>query len=262
MAALPRRERTPTHEAMRHESTDEARTDGPASASSGVVIPQPPQDAAGAGDGQGGDGPDARGKLRKAEWEVLPVSLDVAKRLVYHHHYAKGGSNTATYLHGLFQKGAFWVRECYGVAWWIPPTKSAALATYPDDWEGVLALSRLVMRPDAPFNACSFLLARSVKLIDPKRWPCLVTYADEWQGHEGTIYKASNWEYCGMTKPEATYTKNGMMIARKAGPRTRTRQEMIDLGCELEGSFAKHKFRLVRGNPGHRHDAPKTRLRQ
>jgi len=182
-------------------------------------------------------------RLRKADWEVRPLaSLDVARTLVEQYHYAHGASNTATYLHGLFRRGEFWETNCKGVAWWIPPTKSAALATYPENWQGVLMLHRLVIVPGVPKNACSFLLAHSMKLIDRNRWPCLVTYADEWQGHNGTIYKATNWKYVGKTAPEAIYVKDGRMVARKAGPRTRTKAEMIALGAKYIGRFAKHKY--------------------
>lgn len=180
--------------------------------------------------------------LRKSEWEVRPVDLIIAERLVKLYHYAGGGANTATYLHGVFPAGSVWQNECKGVAWWIPPTKSAALATFPPNWEGVLCLSRLVIAPDMPKNACTFLLARSRRLIDARRWPCLVTYADQWQGHSGGIYRADNWNYIGLTKPERTYTINGRMVARKAGPKTRTHAEMLALGAQCLGSFAKHKF--------------------
>lgn len=166
--------------------------------------------------------------------------------IVRRYHYAKGGSNTATHRHGLFKKDTFFDAQCQGIAWWLPPTKSAALATYPENWQGVLSLSRLVILPGVPKNACSFLLAASMKLIDRDRWPCLVTYADDWRGHTGTIYRATNWTYCGKTQPEAVYTLNGQMIARKAGPKTRTKGEMLELGCVLEGKFAKHKFVHVR----------------
>lgn len=178
-------------------------------------------------------------KLRKEHYEVRTISRSVAYDLVSRYHYARSASNTAVYLHGLFEIG---VKECLGVAWWLPPTKSAALATYPDNWQAVLALSRLVIVPGVPSNACSFLLSRSRRLIDSAKWKCLVTYADTWQGHSGAIYRADNWEYKGMTRPERCYVRQGIMIARKAGPKTRTHKEMLDLGCEMIGSFSKHKF--------------------
>ena len=182
--------------------------------------------------------------LNAKEWEVRTIPLAEAQQLVEKWHYSKGGANTATYRHGLFRRG---VDLCYGVAWWIPPTKSAAKATYPENWRGVLSLTRLVVGPDVPKNGASYLIAASMRLIDRTRWPCLVTYADEMQGHTGSIYRATNWEYCGMTAKEATWFKNGRMISRKAGPKTRTHKEMVDMGCEMVGRFSKHKFRHVCG---------------
>jgi hypothetical protein len=182
--------------------------------------------------------------LQKKDWEVKPVALAIARSLVRELHYAKNGSNTATYLHGLYPTGSFWDESCLGVAWWIPPTEGAGAATYPINPQGVLALSRLVIHPSVPKNGCSFLLARSVRLIDRKRWPCLVTYADDWRGHSGAIYKASNWTYLGKTNPEATYTIKGEMRGRKAGNKTYTHVEMLERGATFEGKHAKHKFAL------------------
>ena len=181
-------------------------------------------------------------QLAKKDWFVRPVSIRAARPLVVAHHYARGASNTATYLHGLFKTGDITDEQCVGVAWWIPPTKSAALATYPTQWKGVLNLSRLVVAPEVPKNAATFLLARSRKMINSETWPCLVTYADNWRGHTGQIYKADNWNYVGMTKPERTYQIEGRMVARKAGGNTRTHAEMLALGAVCIGSFSKHKF--------------------
>jgi len=184
----------------------------------------------------------AVGPLRAEDWEVRPVDIAVARRLVEEYHYARHASNTAVYVHGLFPKGAFWACACYGVAWWIPPTRSAAEATFSQNWRGVLALSRLVVVPSVPRNGASFLLGRSMRLIDRKRWPCLVTYADTWRGHTGAIYKATNWRYVGLTPAYDVWTVDGRIIARKAGPKTRTKAEMLALGARFEGRFPKHKF--------------------
>jgi hypothetical protein len=181
-------------------------------------------------------------RLRKSDYEVRPVDISTARQMVELFHYAAGASNTATYLHGLFKRDDFFNGQCLGVAWWIPPTKSAALATFPEDWKSVLSLSRLVIAPGVPKNACTFLLSRSRKMIDRQAWRCLITYADDWRGHTGNIYRADNWKYAGKTKPERCYVRNGRMVARKAGQRTRTHGEMLALGAECLGAFSKHKF--------------------
>ncbi len=187
---------------------------------------------------------DYSGRLKKSEWEVRSVSLHRARAMVKKYHYSKGGSNTATAVHGLFRKEEWFGARCYGIAWWIPPTRSAAAAWWHEP-EEVLVLSRMALSPDAPKNSATFLLMNSIKMLDA-RWKCLLTYADTWQGHTGHIYRAAGWEYLGLTKPERTYVIGGQMVARKAGPRTRTHTEMVELGADMVGVFEKHRYRLVR----------------
>lgn len=202
-----------------------------------VVRSAPPSD--------GGSIPTSPLQLRKGDWQVADADKDVAERFVAAHHYAKSASNTATYLHGLYPREWLWFEECVGIAWWIPPTRSAAEAWAGDDWEGVLSLSRLAIAPGVPANACSFLLAKSARMIPP-RWHTLVTYADAWQGHSGTIYRAAGWEHCGETAAEPVYIRRGKLMARKAGPKTRTHGEMLALGAEMVGRFPKARFCLRR----------------
>lgn len=196
----------------------------------------------------GGATPTSPLQLRKKDWKVADCDIGVAYRLVEAEHYARGASNTKTYLHGLYPAGWHWYTQCVGVAWWIPPTRRAAEKWAGAHWAGVLALSRLAIKPEVPSNACSFLLSKSVRLIDRKHWHTLVTYADAWRGHTGAIYRAAGWEYCGETAPEAVYTIDGRMTARKAGGYTRTHAEMLALGAICHGRFPKARFRLRDAN--------------
>jgi hypothetical protein len=180
--------------------------------------------------------------LIASEWYVGDCPLDLARELIRDHHYAAGTSNTATHVHGLYREGRG-TSGIGGVTWWIPPV-AVGKATWPHRDE-VLSLSRMVILPDIPKNAATFLLARSAKLVGPA-WKCLVTYADTWRGHTGAIYKAANWEDLGLTTPEAVYVLDGRMLSRKRGNRTRTHAEMIAMGAEFLGRFPKHRFRLVR----------------
>ena len=170
---------------------------------------------------------------------VATIPLSDLRNLVVLHHYSRSGSNTATYRHGLFLND-----KLIGGAWWIPPTKAAAQANYEGDWKRVLALSRLVCVPGAPRNSASFLLAHSTKLIEEDgRYDMLLTYADEWQNHTGTIYKGCGWKYGGKTAPEATFVgADGAMMGRKRGPKTYTRAEMDALGFKLVGRFSRHRY--------------------
>lgn len=179
-------------------------------------------------------------RLRKQDWYVADASLSEGQQLVVKYHYAKGGSNTAVYMHGLYQQVT---NELCGVAWWLPPTRVACESVNKEHWKQVLGLTRLVVLPYVPANACSFLIAGSIKLIrQDKRFRSLVTYADESQGHSGAIYKATNWEYVGRTGPYPRWLDNqGRQVAAKSTV-NRTKAQMEGLGLIKQGSFYKHKY--------------------
>jgi len=182
------------------------------------------------------------GLLSKHDWEVREIPFADGRQFIEQHHYAKGGSNTRVYMHGLFSK---YSTTLMGVAWWLPPTRVACESVNRAEWQRVLSLTRLAVHPAVPKNGCSFLLARSIKIIKAEgRFCSLVTYADESQGHTGTIYKASNWDYIGRTGPYPRWEDaEGKQVAQKA-TKNRVKEEMLRLGHRKVGSFFKHKYVL------------------
>ena len=185
--------------------------------------------------------------LHRADYEVRTIPLAIARELVVAHHYSRGGSNTATFRHGLFRLDA--PDQCLGVAWWIPPTKTAAQSV-DENWQQVINLTRLVIVPGVPTNAASYLLGRSISIIRRDgRYKTLLTYADEGQGHTGAIYRATNWTYVGTKAGDPVYlSPEGRHVARKAGGHTRTNAEMLHLGYVNTGRTRKHKFVMRIGN--------------
>lgn len=192
--------------------------------------------------GDGGSIPTSTHHLDKAAYEVRVCPLKDGQAMVAKYHYARGGSNTCVYMHGLYERST---SRLVGVAWWLPPTRVACESVNKADWKKVLSLTRLVCLPDAPKNAASFLLGHSVRLIRKDgRFVSLVTYADESQGHTGTIYRAANWTYVGRTGPYPRWLdKDGKQVAAKA-TKNRVKAEMEALGHIKVGSFYKHKFVL------------------
>lgn len=184
---------------------------------------------------------DDDGRLRRKDWEVVPIPMKEGKRLVEAFHYSRSHANTATYLHGLKTREV--LSQTEGVAWWMPPTRSAGEHLAGDGWQGVLSLSRLVCDPSVPPNGASFLLAGSMKLIDRDRWPVLVTYADTNQGHTGAIYKATNWHCDGpVVAGDVWTTPQGQLVGRKRGPKTFTVAEMLARGFVKRPAAPKIRF--------------------
>lgn len=178
--------------------------------------------------------------LRAADYFVKDVGISAARDLVTLYHYAQGASRTRVYTHGLYHRDR--PDDCLGVAWWMPPTKPAA-ASVSLDWRSVLSLSRLVIAPDMPTNAASFLLGQSMQMIRQiGAWHTLLTYADAGEGHTGAIYLATNWTYLGTRGATAVWKDAEGRHVAKQSTRTRTIAEMAALGFVNTGKTHKHKF--------------------
>ncbi len=178
--------------------------------------------------------------FRSSDWTVRPCSPSDARALVAAQHYAKGGSNTGVYFHGLYRVG---LPSLMGVAWWMPPTRVCAESVNLTQWRKVLALTRLVVLAEVPQNGASFLLAASIRAIRKDgRFVSLVTYADESQGHTGAIYRASNWTYIGRTGPYPRWVDSKGMQVSRLSTKSRTKAGMLALGYINAGAFYKHKF--------------------
>lgn len=62
-----------------------------------------------------------------------------------------------------------------------------------------LELRRLALIDETPKNTESFFLAKTLKWLEKNtKYTHVLTYADPNQGHRGTIYKASNFEFDGL----------------------------------------------------------------
>lgn len=161
--------------------------------------------------------------LRATDWEVAPCDAFDARRLIRQFHYGgdAAGTKSALYTHGLYRSETWFGAECLGVAVWINAVNLSKRFGLP---AGPLMLTRLVVHPDVPTNGASFLLGRSMKLIDRDRWPVLVTYADTGQGHTGTIYKATNWTHDGMGGGVVYYRESDGRQISSFGPNGQFRQ--------------------------------------
>lgn len=191
---------------------------------------------------------------RRADYFVETVELARARALVTEHHYARDAANTAVGRHGLFRRvdGAL-----VGAALWMPPTAGAAKGLAlthlgsQDRAREVLVLSRLVVAPGEPKNAAGLLLGASTRLVlADERWSLLVTYADEAEGHTGTIYRATGWTPDGWTQLRARWIDpaTGRRVATKAKA-NRTHAEMHALGyVRLEDSRKARFVKLRRSS--------------
>jgi len=187
-------------------------------------------------------------KLRAKDWRVERVEHRLVRQFMRAEHYAGGAGNTSVFAHGLVPSSG---GELRGAAVWLPPMRPAAqyVARYLDvDVDRVLCLSRLAVHPDVPTNGASFLMGRGIRDIRRDgRWDALVTWADTRLGHTGAIYKATNWEYTGPTRPRRLWVDNsGRLMSTRAG-RPHERRNLTKAECEARGWVQttpswKHRF--------------------
>lgn len=179
--------------------------------------------------------------LRRHDWRIRSVTQAEAVEFISRTHYAMGAPNTSVARHGLC---ALDDDKLCGVTLWLPPTKAAAVSVNPDNWQGVLALSRLCIAPGMPTNSASFLLGASMRLIDRSKWPTLLTYADTREGHTGAIYRATNWTCLGEVRGSDAWAHalTGERRGRKRGGRNRSVEEMAEAGFVRLPTVPKIKF--------------------
>jgi hypothetical protein len=177
-------------------------------------------------------------RARSKDYVVSKIPHAQAAPFIVAHHYAHGCANTSTEAFGLFRRDTM-----VGAALWMPPTRVAAESVDRADWRRVLALSRLAVAPTEPTNAESLFIGAMLRTLNAeRRWTCVVTYADESQGHDGTIYRATNWRYLGRTKPEPRWCDASGKQVSKLSTKTRKAEQMRALGHRMTGKFCKHKF--------------------
>lgn len=123
--------------------------------------------------------------LRECDQAVLQ---DMCSR---YHGYG-GAGRVFSYVFAVYEDGV--PVASFG---WKPPAPGAAKSVYSKEPGLVLSLSRMVAVPktERRLKHISKPLKKQMKsMVDRSRWPVLVTYSDEGQGHTGYVYQCSGWK--------------------------------------------------------------------
>lgn len=139
-------------------------------------------------------------------FDLRPAPLEQVRELCARHHGYQSAGGVATYSFGVFEKALpsnaydydnYFVGRLVAGYTWQPPAPGAAKSVAPEAPHAVLMLSRMVAVPKGQreLNHISKPLMKQMKHeIDRTRWPVLVTYSDEGEGHTGYTYQCSGWE--------------------------------------------------------------------
>jgi hypothetical protein len=127
----------------------------------------------------------------KRRCKVLQVSVSKVDSLIKKHYLQKRPA-VVTLAVAMFE-----FDEMVGCVVYSMPPRETEKRYGKKTWE----LARLYLIDRMPQNAETWLISKSIKWIKT-HYPevCnLVSYADPSAGHSGTIYRASNWLFDGMT---------------------------------------------------------------
>lgn len=125
-----------------------------------------------------------------------------AKLFVKKNHYSKSCSRGNKYTFELYVCG-----KLRGVATFGTPTGKNS--------PGDLECKRFCLAPKAKKNVASWFMAKCIKQIKAdKKYSEIVSYADPEAGHEGTMYKASNFQDKGKQKlkPQMILLNSGQKV--------------------------------------------------
>lgn len=180
------------------------------------------------------------------KYDLRPIGIEPVRELCERFHGYGSVGNAAVYRFGVLEGGR--VVAAYA---WQPPPPGAARSVCPEAPQGVLALSRMVAVPreDRALSHISRPLRRQMRvLIDRTRWPVLLTYSDEGQGHTGYVYKCSGWQATersvrpvfvdeqGRRLSSYSNGRHGSRSLRRAG--TTTIQRWEHWACPRDGAAA------------------------
>ena len=167
---------------------------------------------------------------------LIRVEKKVAKQLVTKYHYlgSKGFRYKIAYAI-VYDNVPYGVAVFHNVS--APETVVGAFGLPRTQQEGIYELGRFVLHPFLNGrNIGSYFLSRSIKMLKKDLTiKALITYADS-SLHDGGLYRATNFKYCGLTAPKKDYWING-----KIQERGKTK----GLGGEWKPRPQKHRYVLV-----------------
>ena len=140
-------------------------------------------------------------KTKITDYIVEPVERKVIQNFIHKHHYSHNTNGIQQMeCFALFREGKFgFDKEMIGAALYaIPSMPSTAKKYNPDNPDKCRELRRLCCLDEAPTNTESYFISQTLKWLKRNTdIEVIISYADLEFGHEGVIYKATNFIHLG-----------------------------------------------------------------
>ena len=153
----------------------------------------------------------------KSDYHIDRVNKSEAAELLLRFHYLKDISKTfkSGYNYGLYKNNEFCPLNIGGIQGVciftglpVPEIAQGAFGLERDEQEGLFELSRLCIHPvtqQEEYNITSWFVSRAIKQLRKEtKVRAIISYADS-EHHGGTIYRACNFKYCGLSDPKKDF---------------------------------------------------------
>jgi hypothetical protein len=153
----------------------------------------------------------------KSDFYLDRVGKEDIKELLYTYHYLKDESKDfkSGFNYGLYRRSftdILRIGSCLGACVFtglpVPEIAVGAFGLERNQQEGIYELSRLCIHPDLQkeeYNITSWFVSRCIRRFRKDATVrAILSYADS-NHHTGTIYRACNFQYYGLTDPKKDF---------------------------------------------------------
>ena len=153
----------------------------------------------------------------KSDYHIDRVNKKESAELLLRFHYLKDISKTfkSGYNYGLYKNNDFCplnVGGIQGVCIFtglpVPEIAKGAFGLERDEQQGLFELSRLCIHPNtqqSEYNITSWFVSKAIRRLRKEtNVRGIISYADS-DHHSGTIYRACNFLYCGLSEPKKDF---------------------------------------------------------
>ena len=153
----------------------------------------------------------------KSDYYIDRVSKSEAAELLLRFHYLKDISKTfkSGYNYGLYKNNDFCPLNIGGIQGVciftglpVPEIAKGAFGLERHEQDGLFELSRLCIHPttqQSEYNITSWFVSKAIRRLRKEtNVRGIISYADS-DHHSGTIYRACNFRYCGLSEPKKDF---------------------------------------------------------
>ena len=153
----------------------------------------------------------------KTDYTIDRVTKSEAADLLLRFHYLKDISKTfkSGYNYGLYKNNEFCPLNIGGIRGVciftglpVPEIAKGAFGLERHEQNGLFELSRLCIHPNtqqSEYNITSWFVSKAIRRLRKEtNVRGIISYADS-DHHSGTIYRACNFRYCGLSEPKKDF---------------------------------------------------------